>query len=276
MRIIFLALAPGLALFGVAHAQQNALRDTPGILERIHTKKVAFDELMAALASDEPDRSHSQGAIGALNKFIARHPDQADPVKLGLIHLLSKENHFFIEGKNSPPDPYADDEISGHYSELIDAVSSLNDERAIPALVGAMTTGGMAQRGLLKYGDKALGPVLKQLKNPDALVRATALDVSVTILARNNDAASRAQAQSLIQGFLKDPAPVVRREAVREVDCFVDRQDFIPLLEQIASTDPHKLPGRADDGGDGDEFYPVRADARRVLQDIKINKACKP
>jgi hypothetical protein len=57
-------------------------------------------------------------------------------------------------------------------------VSSLNDDRAIPALVGAMTTGGMAQRGVLKYGDKALTSVMEQLKSSDALVRASALGMA--------------------------------------------------------------------------------------------------
>jgi hypothetical protein len=156
----------------------------------------------------------------------------------------------------------------------VDTVSSLNDDRAIPALVGAMTTGGMAQRGVLKFGDKALTSVMEQFKSSDALVRASALGMATGILEQKKDAASHALVISLIQSSLKDPGAVVRREAVQEVDCLDARKNFIPVLEEVARTDPDKLPGRALDGGDGGQFYPVRADARQALRHIKNNESC--
>jgi hypothetical protein len=139
-----------------------------------------------------------------------------------------------------------------------------------------MTTGGMAQRGLLKYGEKALGPVLEQLKNPDALVRASALGLSVALLERSNDPKSPERAVEIIRQGLADSASVVRGHAVREIDCLDQRQEFVPILKRIAITDPEKLLGKASDGGDGDEFYPVRYDARQVLRDIQTNTMCKP
>jgi hypothetical protein len=271
-----------LTFCGASYGQQSAppesnnLSDTPASMENgdLHTKKVAFDDLMTLLSSEGPNRAQPASPSVALNNFFAQHPDQADRVKLGLIHLLNKENHSFIQSKNPPSDPDVEDDISEHYAELIGVVSSLNDERAIPALVGAMTTGGMAQRGLLKYGDKALEPVLEQLKNPDGLVRATALGMSITLLDKRNDRTSHARIRELIRSSLTDPTPVVRRHAVKEIDCLDDRQNFVPTLEQIAKTDPAELPGKADDGGDGAEFYPVRSDARRVLRDIQNNEGC--
>jgi hypothetical protein len=79
---------------------------------------------------------------------------------------------------------------------------------------------------------------------------------------------------SLIQSSLKDPGAVVRRQAVQEIDCLDGRQDFIPVLQEIIKNDPDKLPGKALDGGDGGQFYPVRADARQVLRHIKSNESC--
>jgi hypothetical protein len=242
----------------------------------LHTHLTAFNDLMSYVSSEWPKGPQTTGPSDTLNNFLTRHPDKADQVKISLIHLLSEENHLFIETKNPPPDSNDEDDVGEYYAELVDVVSSLNDERAIPALAGAITTGGMAQRGLLKYGDKALGPVLKQLKSSDALVRASALGLSTEILEGRKDSASHAQMISLIQSSLKDPAAVVRRHAVREIDCLDERQDFIPVLQEIAKTDPDKLPGRADDGGDGGQFYPVRADARRVLRDVQNNVTCKP
>jgi hypothetical protein len=195
-------------------------------------------------------------------------------VKLGLIQLLSTENYYFIESKNPPTDDHEEDDVSEHYAELIDTVSSLHDERAIPALAGAITTGGMAQRGLLKYGDKALGPVVEQMKSPDALVRASALGMAITILQRHNDFASHARIKEILRASVADSGSVVRTKAVWEIDCLNDRQDFVSILEKLAKTDPQKLPGKADDGGDGDEFYPVRFDARRVLRHIQNNQPC--
>ena len=244
----------------------------------LHGQKLAFDDLMAYINSDAggSPRGAEVGPRVALDRFFARHPDQADQVKLQLIQLLSEENYYFIESKNPPPDPHEEDEIGEHYADLIDTVASLDDARTIPALVGAMNTGGMAQRGVLKYGDMALEPVLAQLKNPDALVRASALAMSIALLGRHTDVASKTRIRELIRSSLTDPKPVVRSRAVKEIDCLDNRQDFVPMLEQIAKTDPWKLPGKADDGGDGDEFYPVRFDARRVLRDIQNNTTCKP
>jgi hypothetical protein len=68
----------------------------------------------------------------------------------------------------------------------------------------------------------------------------------------------------------------VRSHAVREIDCLENRDNFIAVLQQIARTDPEKFPGRADDGGEKDGFYPVRADARRVLRHVQNNEKCGP
>jgi hypothetical protein len=245
----------------------------------LHTQKVAFDNLMTHInfdAAETPKGTQVSDRSAAFSKFFTQYPDQADQVKQGLIQLLSRENYYFVESKNPPPDSYEEDEIGEHYAEVIDAVASLNDERAIPALVGAITTGGMAQKGLLKYGDKALEPVLAQLKNRDALVRASALGLGIALLEKRSDPTSLAQIRDLIRSSLTDPKPVVRSQAIDEIGCLDDRQYFVPMLRQISKTDPWKLPGRADDGEDGNEFYPVRFDARRALREIQDNKGCTP
>ncbi len=109
--------------------------------------------------------------------------------------------------------------------------------------------------------------------------RMSALDMAVALLEARNDAASQIRIRDLIRSSLNDPLPHVRTHVVRQiVDCRKDRQDFVPLLREIAKTDPFILPadGPADDGGDGDKFYPVRFDARRVLRHIQNNEPCTP
>lgn len=274
-----------LGLLGTLHAQHTVSSDVakvPGALARmksgdLHTQKLAFDDLMDYVNSETTATNETAAArtrSEALERFFTKHPAYADQVKMGLIGLLKQENHYFIESKNPPPDPHEEDDISEHYAQVIDVVSSLDDERAVPALVGAMTTGGMAQRALMKYGDKALVPVMTQLKNPDALVRATALAVSVALLEQQNDSTSHTRIRELIRSALVDPRPVVRTRAVQEIGCLDDRADFVPVLQQIANSDPWKLPGKGDDGGDGGQFYPVRFDARQVLRDIRDGRTC--
>jgi len=275
----FAAIAYG-AVMG--HAQQVApplARSLSEALRGMQSKDLstwerAFDDLMG-LMSEEQHRASASAPADALANFFAQHPDQADRIKLALIQLLKSANDLFIFTKDPETKPYTENDTE-HYANLITAVASLQDERAIPALAGAITTGGIATRGLLKYGDKALGPVLEQLNNPNALVRSSALAVSVTLLRRKGDPTSQKRAADLVRSALTDSSSVVRRQAVREISCLDNRQEFLPILEQISKTDPEKRPGKALDGGDADAFYPVRYDARQVLRDIQNNKVCAP
>jgi hypothetical protein len=281
MRNVVIAIIVSLAISGVASGQSSSARQLQftDILTRmqdadLHAHLTAFNDLLTYASSESPHGTKQKSPSEILNAFIGRHPDKADQVKLTLIQLLTEENHSFIETKNPPDDSHANDDVGEYYAELVDTVSSLNDDRAIPALVGAMTTGGMAQRGVLKYGDKALTSVMEQLKSSDALVRASALGMATGILEEKKDANSHALVISLIQSSLKDPGAVVRSQAVQEIDCLDERKDFISRLQEIAKTDPLRLPGKALDGGDGNEFYPVRYDARQVLRHIKNNESC--
>jgi hypothetical protein len=257
-------------------AQQSTSLDSmiSAILDRmnkkdLHTREAAFGDMMA-LISGRQKRSTGTDRPAALTDFFKQHPGQADRIKLGLIQLLKADN---IDFQSTAPGTCTEDDTN-HYAEVVNVVSSLEDERAIPALVGAMATGGMAQQAIFGYGDKALAPVLQQLKSSDPLVQSQALMMSFQLLAERGDPAAQAQIRELILTYVKGPLEPSRRIAVQEIDCLDDRQNFVPLLEEIAKTDPEKRSGKALDGVDADGFYPVRADARRVLRHIKNNETC--
>ena len=224
---------------------------------------------MTCVASEEQLSAESKDTAETLSNFFARRPQQANEVKLSLIKLLKTEDNTFVARTNAKPGTYTEED-GEYYAQVIDTVSSLDDERVIPALVGAITTGGMAQRGLLQYGDKALVPVLDQLKNPDA-VRATALGMGIKLLEKHNDLASHVHITDLILSSLRDSDGVVRGHAVREIDCLADREDFLSALQQIAKADPDKLPGKALDGGDGDEVLQPGA-IRRATRSARYPK----
>jgi len=310
--VLGLAISGAVHAQEASPANSPTLSDIAARLEQgeLHSREAAFDELMVRVAAEDPGnapvvewsyehgtlhrRPDASGELRAreaarMNGFFSRHGAEGDRAKLGMIHLLIFENQLVLGYENDirtgrmppplgpPSDNTSDAEAeSEHYAGLIAAVSSLDDPRVIPALIGAMPTGGMAIEGLTKYGDKALGPLSDALKNENPLVRATALGVSVAILAKKHDAASHVRVLDLIRASLHDPDAVVRSHAVSEIDCFADRRDFVPTLQRLAATDPDHYRGRADDGVDGDEYYPVRVQARRVLRDIQANKTCAP
>lgn len=200
--------------------------------------------------------------------FFVQHPDEADRIKIGLIRLLRTENDA-----SKTAQPGSGTESYGEYVfNLTQTVSALHDERAIPVLVESITASGV---DLIQFGDSALEPVLAQLKNPNALVRAKAMETALEILRKKNGPASRDRSRALILSSLDDQSLVVRGAAVDSIDCLEWRQEFVSTLEKIAKTDPDKLPGKALDGGDGNEFYPVRYAARRVLRDIRDNTTCQ-
>ena len=217
----------------------------------------ALDDMLAVMfEGQEPGFDPEYGGVVA--GFLARHPEQADRVKLGFINLLKADN---VRGQHLPPGVGAEDN-SEHYAEAIDIVSSLNDVRAIPALIGAIDTGSMATGGLIKYGEKALGPVLGAMSDPDPLVRASALTTSITILKLKGHEASRSQILGLIRTAINDPHFILRKNALREIEALAaaDQAQFVPALRNMAQNDPFITPGGS--------VYGLRVSATRLIEKI--------
>lgn len=206
--------------------------------------------------------------------------NDCERLKLGIIQLLVKEDEF----ANVPDDEQekwsarlakgeVETEDEEYYPSLIGFVAGMNDERAIPALVGAMPYFSVATDALLRFGDKAVAPILEQLKSRSAVLRISALEMAIT-LEGQNDRVSPARIREILRSALSDPDSGVRGHAVNEIACLGDRKDFVPILEKLAKTDPVHYEGREDDGVDGDQFYPVRLYARRALREIQNNEHC--
>jgi len=234
-------------------------------------RETGLQDLLEILFHDSQD---SNGLADGLKSFFARNPEIADVVRTGLIQSLVDENRRIWDLKSSARNPgvtptpepesaEAEGTEDDFYPTVIELVAALDDERAIPALVGAIPTGGMAQGGLLKYGQKALNPVLEQLSNPDPLMRSEALAFGVTILLKENDPAARARITELVQSGLRDQEFLVRMAAIRSIERIDDRDSFVPELRELAEHDPLNIPesGAADD-------YPVRREAIRALHMI--------
>jgi HEAT repeat protein len=228
------------------------------------TRKDAFYELLA-LASGQANNQQPYLHQQLWSKFFSRVPGNADRVRLSLVELLQREDDLQHEAEQRHSTTPG--EFSDYYASVIAVVSGLHDERAIPALLGAIKTGEMATRGLAAFGRKAFAPVLRLLSSPDPMTRAAALFALRDMLkmGKLNDPALRAQTREALRSSLRDRDSFVRASAVWVIGTFGDK-DFIPALRYIAKYDPTKIPGqKADEGGD---FYPVRHAARSVLRQL--------
>ncbi len=163
------------------------------------------------------------------------------------------------------------EEESDYYSVLIGFVANLNDERAIPALLGAANTGGSATRGVARFGKRALDPTLVQVKSANADLAEGALWVIRDMLEFRlvSDPESHLRIKDALRSALRSSEFGVRVSAMGAIEYLDDRDEFVPLLKEVAEHDPVKIAGqRPDDGGDNGEFYPARFDARRLLRKI--------
>jgi len=249
-----------------------------GILVRMEsadrpTRKAAFGELLGVI-SEANNASQIPDNHATLKNFIARNPEQAEAVRLALIRMLTLENAAVHSPRTSSTTITKENREAGFRSEndvypaLIQEVAELKDERAIPALVGAVTTGGMAMRAVAEFGQKALGPVLDLLNDASPLVRLSALHTIRHMLGNGslNDLPSQLRTKAALRESLKDKESVVRRSAIYAIEYLDDRQEFLPILRDLAETDPGKRPGQAGEGG---EFYPVRVQAKELIRKIE-------
>jgi HEAT repeat protein len=246
-----------------------------GILGRMENRQLPEREAalqdLCRLANNDQGQKQGLDCPAALSGFFRRHPDQAEGTTVALIKLLSTENGIFMD-ENTAPGTY-NERDSEHYAGLIDIVASLNDDRSVPALAGAIATGGLAEQGLLKYGQKALEPLLDQfLNSSDPMIRSESLATAVTLLLRENDPASHGKISELIQAGLQDKEFLLRMAAIQAIERLDDGGfSFVSELRDLSEHDPVRIQGQGTDGGDD---YPVRREAKRALQ--KITKQGQP
>jgi HEAT repeat protein len=163
-----------------------------------------------------------------------------------------------------------------YYANVIASVATLKDIRSMNALLGAITTGGMAMGTLAEFAPLSLDPVLAKADEPDPLVRMSALNVLERMLEPPNynkvkDPVYRSKMKQAFIRATSDYNPVVRGDGARGLGTLGDT-DVIPLLEKLARDDPAFLPHQADEGKD---LYFVRLEAQRALAQIR-SKSKKP
>ena len=229
-----------------------------------------------ARASDE-----ASDLLGSTNAS----PDDVDQLRLGIIQLLIKENNGGLKepddgakqgsvNSNGAGDEGDGEEESDYYSGLIGFVADLNDERAIPALLGAAGTGGMATRGIARFGKKALDPTLKQTGSQDSDLAHGAVFVIREMVKMHTvgDPDSHLRIKSALRSALASPKYRVREAAIGAIEYLDDREEFVPILKEIAERDTFRLVDQPDNDGKIRDAYFVREHASKLLREIASDK----
>lgn len=211
----------------------------------------AFNEVMAApFKGRAPSRSGPEAAE-QWHAYFQQHP----AIRLQLIKLLERENH-----RTSVQE--FDEEFSEYYASLIGAVSSMEDPRAVTALIGAITTGTMATDGLAVLGDAALNAVEQVARSPDRNTRSAGLFTLTTMLRKHSAKLreeNRVRVKARLLEALSDPSAEMREAAINGTFDLRD-PDILAVIQRMAVSDTAKVVST------GGVRFPVREAAQRWLK----------
>ncbi len=229
--------------------------------------KVRQESFYQLITLGQGDPSYIPGPVKTL---LRMHPEEAQNVRLGLIRLLERENAemkaFDVRFKKTGQ-LIGQDYDTDYYANVIAAVASLKDLRSINALLGAITTGGMAMRTLAGFAPASFEPVMSQLNDEDPLVRNSALRVLGLMVSppqrgRLRDPQSVARIKRAFLAGTQDKEPVVRLAAIDGLATLGDT-DAVPILEKIAKSDPYFSLDQ------GRKNFRVRREARKALAELR-------
>ena len=266
MRIVISA-SVFLAMTCVAIAQENRSQpNVSGVLGQMKAttwsqRSDAFDQAVKVLDSAETS------------------PSDVDRLRLGIIQLLVHENNGGLKAPdNVAPEDYNEgygEDKAEYYAGLISVIAEINDERAIPALLGAAGSGGIATRAVARFGTKALEPALAQVKSQNSALASGALSVIMQMLKLHtiSDSDSHLRIKDALKSALVSPDYRTRANAMYPVEYLDDREEFVPILQDIAAHDSYKSPYYVTKEGKtvgGD--YSVRRHAQLLLHRIESHE----
>lgn len=227
-------------------------------------RSAAFYDLLKQSAFVPPP-GNTYAVPGATSALLAADAAQADGIRLGLVNALSIEDDLVNAGALPLPETYTD-----YYADLIAAVATLHDSRAVRALLGAVTTGGLATTGLGSLGAAAYGPtvaLLSSSKSDD--VRESTVFVLSAMLDSLNTAnpdgkGLQAALAEQLKRALSDTSPGVRTAALDGIAKLPEDSTTVQALQAIATGDPYEASQAGGDAG----VFPVRGAAQRALAKI--------
>lgn len=155
-----------------------------------------------------------------LANVLKSAPDKTEAIKIALFKALEMENAAVsaqaVEFRRSGGKKTLSAEQVDYYGDLIAAVSSLKDLRAVDGLIGAIGTGGMATGSLAEFGNPVLDRVIAKAERGTLDERLGSIDVLSRMLEGNifaNDPAAKNKIVATLEKASKDRHPLVRRNS---------------------------------------------------------------
>lgn len=243
-------IALGWAALPSAPAQQPAaLQGTETLINSLsapdwHTRATAFYALMRLGAAGDPDPGLSARTRTAFIELLARENEAGRRADEAMARGAGKVGGG-VEG-----------EAEGEYfGDVIQAVTELHDQRAIPILLDDIETGEMVADALAGFGDAVVPSVIKMLSAGDSgtivcisvpgpsCVRAMHTSAVVTLAAMCQPSYysklnpnSQSEVRSTLIGILASPDRFARVDAVNGLDSLRD-PTLEPTFLQLAGHD---------------------------------------
>jgi HEAT repeat protein len=169
--------ACGAGLPRVVRAQSPAVDSTLHVLTN-DTSTV--DTRLNALRHVFSLPHQGQGVRG----LIASYPADSDRIITALIRALQQQ-----VPRKSKEESSGEGEALGEYqSELVSMLAQVHDQRALPALIGVIETGGIAERGVAQFGAAAVPPLAHAFDSPNGGARQGVVH-ALGMIAQQRDAA---------------------------------------------------------------------------------------
>ncbi len=171
-----------------------------------------------------------------IRAVLEANPGDKEGIATALIAALERANR-----PPAKPPSYSDAEAFAEYhGDLIWAVGELHDQRAIPALMGALETGGLAQRAIASFGPRVI-PELQRALGAESSSRRVAATMTLVRMAGDPKAVPDPSSRSAIRkGLLQafaDENRFVRQGAMSGLAAFPD-STVTAALRHAAANDP--------------------------------------
>jgi len=231
---------------------------------------VAYSQRSSSSASllkdfKSSDKQRREAAYNQIkdDKEALRRPE----VKRALIELLDREEHVAPKPGEELGEGYI--EYITNLADTVTRMADWNDLHQVCVLAESpYDSHSDFATELATKGGKAAVPCLLKMARGGPGERSGAIPVLVQLSAVTTDLppADRQKVRQAIIVGLRDSEAGVRQEIVDAVNRF-GTPDFIPVLEDIARSDPESLPGSR--MRDGKEHFPIREAAAKAIQSIQ-------
>jgi hypothetical protein len=195
--------------------------------ERLETRIGTFYWLLHRRPGERFDAAEATGRV------LRRYASDRATIHTALITLLEQET-VRAQGRLSRAH-------LTYYADLVLAVASLGDARAVEALLASVhVPGSAARRGVAAFGAGAVAPVLRSLRAERPTVRNTAVHVSGLLLSArssNVGAADLQQLRGALLFALSDPVAMNRAAALEALRPFVAEAAVQQAVRRLAGED---------------------------------------